>query len=115
MIHEQRMGVRFLEESEPLRALIAMSAAEVLRALEANARGDRAANVVGDETLTSAWRTQVTGYVRWIFENDGWHAASVERSGPAGERLHDLRRTSRTSRWRCCGGRTRRATPRRAD
>lgn len=73
MIHGQRMGVRFLEESEPLRTLLAVSAAEVLRALEANARGDRAANIVGDETLTSAWRTQVTGYVCWIFENDGWH------------------------------------------
>lgn len=73
LIHRQRIGVRFLEESEPLRTLLAMSAEEVLRALEANARGDRAANVVGDETLTSAWRTQVTGYVCWILENDAWH------------------------------------------
>jgi hypothetical protein len=72
LIHHQRMGVKFLEESEPLRALLAMSAAEVLRALEANARGDRAANVIGDETLTSAWRTQATGYVSWVFENDAW-------------------------------------------
>lgn len=72
LIHEQRTGVKFLEESEALRRLLAMSAAEVLRALEANARGDRAANVVGEETLTSAWRSQVTGYVCWTFENDAW-------------------------------------------
>jgi len=73
MIHRQRIGVKFLEESEPLRRLLAMSAEEVLRALEANARGDRTANVVGDETLTSAWRTQVTGFVRWTLENGAWH------------------------------------------
>lgn len=71
-VHTNRVGVRFLEESESLRALIAMSAADVLRALEANARGDRTANVVGDETLTSAWRTHATGYVRWELEDGHW-------------------------------------------
>ncbi|HET8772181.1 MAG TPA: PilZ domain-containing protein [Thermoanaerobaculia bacterium] len=71
-VHTNRVGIRFLEESETLRTLIAMSAADVLRALEANARGDRAANVVGDETLTSAWRTHATGYVRWELEDGHW-------------------------------------------
>lgn len=71
-VYANRVGVRFLEESDTLRGLIAMSAADVLRALEANARGDRAANVVGDETLTSAWRTHATGYVRWELEDGHW-------------------------------------------
>ncbi len=71
-IHASRVGLRFLEENETLRALIAMSAADVLRALEANARGDRAANVVGDETLTSAWRSLATGYVRWELADGHW-------------------------------------------
>ena len=73
LIHDQRTGLRFLEESETLRSLLAMSAEEVLRALEANARGDRTANVVGDETLTSAWRTQITGFICWTFEDGHWH------------------------------------------
>ena len=73
-IHPSRMGVRFLEESDALRALIAMSAADVLRALEANARGDRDANVIGDETLTSAWRTHATGFVRWELAEGRWNA-----------------------------------------
>lgn len=107
LIEQQRMGVRFLEESEPLRALLASSAAEVLRALEANARGDRAANVVGEETLTSAWRTQVTGYVCWIFENDRWHphpSSDPEQpengftisAGESDEQVEMLRRTYET-------------------
>lgn len=74
LIHDQRSGLKFLEESETLRSLLAMSAAEVLHALEANARGDRAANVVGDETLTSAWRTHATGYICWSFEDGAWYA-----------------------------------------
>lgn len=72
LIHTNRLGIRFLEESDTLRALIAMSAAEVLQAFEANARGDRSANVVGDETLTSVWRTHATGYVRWVLEDGHW-------------------------------------------
>lgn len=69
---EIRSGLRFIEESEILRDLIAESAAEMLRALEANARGDREANVIGDETITSAWRQPATGFVRWIFSAAGW-------------------------------------------
>lgn len=85
-IHENRVGVRFLEESEALRTLIAASAAEVLRALEANARGERDANVIGDETLTSAWRSHATGYVRWELDDGHWthHAALIADQPPNG-------------------------------
>ena len=82
LIHTNRLGLRFLEESESLRTLIALSAAEVLQAFEANARGDRNANVIGDETLTSVWRSHATGYVRWELENGQWtphHADEPEQ------------------------------------
>lgn len=71
-IHENRTGVQFVEESEHLKEQIAASAAELLRAIEANARGDRDANVIGDETLTAAARTLATGFVRWTLSMDGW-------------------------------------------
>ena len=71
-IHENRVGVRFLEESETLRTLLTMSAADVLRALEANARGDRAANVIGEQTLTSVWSSHATGYIRWELADGHW-------------------------------------------
>jgi hypothetical protein len=65
-------GLRFVEESESLQRLIAVSATEALHALEANARGDRAANIVGDETLTSAWRRPATGFIRWSWDGSRW-------------------------------------------
>ena len=68
---DHRTGLHFTEENDTLRELIAASAAEMLRALEANARGDRDANIVGDETITSAWAARSVGYVRWIFRDDG--------------------------------------------
>ncbi|MDQ3281498.1 MAG: PilZ domain-containing protein [Acidobacteriota bacterium] len=67
-----RCGLRFLEENETLCALIAGSAQEMLRALEANARGDRDGNFVGDETLTSAWRRPASGFVCWMLTTTGW-------------------------------------------
>lgn len=107
LIHTNRMGVRFLEESETLRMLIAVSAADVLRALEANARGDREANVIGDETLTSAWRTHASGYVRWELEDGHWtphHAREPKQpengftiaASEAEEQVAMLRRTYET-------------------
>lgn len=69
-----RTGIRFVEENETLRRLISGCATEMLMALEANARGDREANVVGDETLTAAWRSQATGFVRWIFGGGAWRS-----------------------------------------
>ena len=73
-IESNRSGVQFLEENETLRGLIAMSAADILRALEANARGDRGANVIGDETLTSAWQRPIAGYVSWVYDGSAWSA-----------------------------------------
>lgn len=67
-----RTGVKFLEENDALLRLISGSATEMLKALEANARGDREQNVVGDETLTAAWRRPASGFVRWLFGDDGW-------------------------------------------
>lgn len=104
LVHANRVGVRFLEESDTLRALIAMSAADVLRALEANARGDRAANVIGDETLTSAWRGHATGYIRWELDDGHWtphhaHAPDQPENGftisasESDEQVAMLRRT----------------------
>jgi len=73
VIQPHRMGLQFVEESEPLRSLLAASSADMIRAFEANAAGDRAANVVGDETMTSAWQRPISGYVVWTFEEGlGW-------------------------------------------
>ena len=52
---EGRSGLEFVADSEPLRAALAASVSELLRAQEANAEGDRAKNVIsGDETITAA-------------------------------------------------------------
>jgi hypothetical protein len=67
-----RWGLRFVEDSEILRALIAQSATEILRALEANAAGDRDGNTVGDATITSAMRLQSTGFVTWTLDGSQW-------------------------------------------
>lgn len=68
-----RSGVRFVEDSEALRRHIAASATELLRAQEANLGGDRARNVVGDETLTAASAgVAVGGYVTCTLTADGW-------------------------------------------
>lgn len=72
---DNRTGLHFLDESDALCRLIASSATEMLLALEANARGEREANLVGDETLTAAWRRPAKGYVRWIFDHAaGWQS-----------------------------------------
>lgn len=71
---ERRSGLKFLEDCEELRLFIAQSATEMLVALEANARGDREANIVGEETLTSAWHRPASGFVRWIFNDGQWHS-----------------------------------------
>lgn len=71
---ETRSGLRFVEDCEELRHAIALSATEMLVALEANARGDRDANVIGDETLTSAWSRPASGFVRWMFDGRTWRS-----------------------------------------
>jgi PilZ domain len=72
--HEEQSGLKFLEDSEHLRKLIAQSAMEVLRAQEANMEGDRLRNVIaGDETLTTASAgLRAAGYVTWTLLPDGW-------------------------------------------
>ncbi|HVG24384.1 MAG TPA: PilZ domain-containing protein [Thermoanaerobaculia bacterium] len=81
LIDGNRSGLQFLEENETLRTLIALSAADLLRALEANARGDRAANTIGDETLTAAWQRPIAGFVSWIFDGGSWSARPSRDSG----------------------------------
>ncbi len=81
---DSRAGMKFLEENEVLCRLIAGSATEMLLALEANARGDREANFVGDETITAAWKRPATGFVRWVLSSSGWSSApSAEPEQPA--------------------------------
>lgn len=68
-------GLEFVEESEILRTLIADSALELLRAQEANALGLREANIIGDETLTSASAgARIRGFVTWTLNDAGWKA-----------------------------------------
>jgi len=68
-----RTAMAFVEESEVLRSLIADSAKELLRAQEANASGNRAANVIGDETLTAASaRAHAGSFVTWVLGEEGW-------------------------------------------
>lgn len=71
---ERRAGLKFLEDCDALNQAIAASATEMLRALDANATGNRAANIVGDETLTAAWHRPVSGFVRWIFNAGQWRS-----------------------------------------
>ena len=81
VIQIDRTGLEFVEDNETLRLLIAASGAEVLRALEANARGDRAANVIGDETLTSAWQRPASGYVCWTYDGATWRSRFATEAG----------------------------------
>jgi hypothetical protein len=68
-------GLEFLEESDLLCNLITASATELLLAQQANAMGNREANVFGDQTLTAASSlARSTGYVTWTLGDGGWHA-----------------------------------------
>lgn len=71
---EGRAGLRFLENSEELRRLIAESATEMLRAQQANREGNREKNIVGDETLTaaSAGLLRGRGYMVYNLEGGVW-------------------------------------------
>lgn len=74
---EGRAGLRFVEKSELLGGLIAASADEVLRAQEANLRGEREKNVVGEETLTAAsfGARAARGYLMFRLTAGGWTQA----------------------------------------
>jgi len=69
-----RSGVHFLDSNTALREMIANSANEVLRAQQANAQGDRARNIVGDETLTaaSAGVRAASGSLQYHLTPTGW-------------------------------------------
>jgi hypothetical protein len=69
-----RSGVLFLDSSTALREMIADSANEVLRAQQANATGDRARNIIGDETLTaaSAGVRAASGFLQYHLTPSGW-------------------------------------------
>lgn len=69
-----RSGVHFLDSNAELREMIASSANEVLRAQQANAQGDRARNIVGDETLTaaSAGVRAASGFLQYHLTPNGW-------------------------------------------
>lgn len=67
-----RRGLAFVEENALLCELIADSATELLRAWNANANGNREANLVGDQTFTAAMHRHTSGYVTWTFCADGW-------------------------------------------
>lgn len=65
-------GLAFLDDPALLRDLIAGSAAELLRAQEANALGNREQNVFGDQTLTAASSKVSSKYITWMYGSDGW-------------------------------------------
>jgi hypothetical protein len=65
-------GLAFIDDASVIRDLIAGSANELLRAQAANADGNRAANVYGDETLTAASSRVSSFFVTWTFADGGW-------------------------------------------
>ncbi len=74
-----RSGLRFVEQNADLRKMIADSANEMLQAQQANAAGDRARNVVGDETLTaaSAGVRASSGFLQYRLSPKGWKCHRV--------------------------------------
>ncbi|MEK6373398.1 MAG: PilZ domain-containing protein [Acidobacteriota bacterium] len=67
-------GVRFVEANDALRNLLAASVLEILHAQEANAGGDRARNVIGDDaTLTAASERELTdAFLSFRLGDGGW-------------------------------------------
>ncbi len=73
-VEDGRAGVQFVEANDALRDLLAASVLEILHAQEANAGGDRARNVIGDDaTLTSASELELTdAFVSFRLGEAGW-------------------------------------------
>ena len=69
-----RSGLQFLEHNQMLVGLVNAWATEVLRAQQANAEGNRSANVIGDETLTaaSAGARAIAGFLQYHLTPNGW-------------------------------------------
>jgi hypothetical protein len=83
---EQRLGLKFVDESETLRRLIATSVTEILNAQQANANGLREANIVGDGTLTSAseYFNDTRTFIVWNFAGGAWkHRRSLLPDQPS--------------------------------
>lgn len=73
-VEDDRAGVHFVEANDALRSLLAASVREILHAQEANAEGDRARNVIGDDaTLTAASELELTdAFVSFRLRDGGW-------------------------------------------
>jgi hypothetical protein len=69
-----RSTLRFVEDSAELREAVDASGDELLRAQEANLRGEREKNVIGEETLTSAslGARAFRGYIVFRLTPEGW-------------------------------------------
>jgi hypothetical protein len=69
-----RSTLRFVEDSVELQEAINASGDELLRAQEANLRGEREKNVVGEETLTAAslGARALRSYIVFRLTPDGW-------------------------------------------
>jgi hypothetical protein len=67
-------GLAFVDDPAMLRDLIADSTTQMLRAQEANARGNREQNVYGDQTLTAASSKVSSTYTTWIYEDSTWRS-----------------------------------------
>lgn len=68
-----QFGLSFVEQSETLLKVLAEQATEILIAQEANARGEREQNVVGDGTITGVHSFHGEGYVVWtLLDGGGW-------------------------------------------
>lgn len=67
-------GVQFVEANDALRDLLAASVLEILQAQKANADGDRARNVIGDDaTLTAASELELSdAFVSFRLGDAGW-------------------------------------------
>jgi len=83
---DKRIGLKFIEENETLRRLIAASVTEILNAQQANAEGRREQNVIGDATLTSASEPfgDARTFTTWLFVDGHWkHRPSLLPDQPS--------------------------------
>lgn len=74
-----RSGVIFIDPGDEIRMLVSDWSSEVLQAQQANAAGDRARNVIGEETLTSAsaGAQAMTGFLQYHLTPSGWKCHRV--------------------------------------
>ena len=81
---ETHSGIAFLEDNALLRRAIADSAADTLRAQQANAAGDRERNIIGEQTLTAASALKSFGYITYTLADGTWkRRPALTRDQPA--------------------------------